>query len=104
MVTQTAPNTPNDLPLLAPHRRGWPVTPATGSDVVLEREPLAPLQTASQVAGLSSKNGVVGRIVAPLLSVYDWLSGAPLTQRDRLFFEIEEADRIRRSGALSFIY
>lgn len=91
MVIQTAPagNKSNVGHQDAGYRRALPAT----------RQ-----EAAGEVPVPRLTKGGAMRIVAPLLSVFDWLSGPPLTQRDRRVREIEEADRFRRADLLSSIY
>lgn len=90
MVTQTAPagRKPNVEYRGVEYREALPETrqEATGEAAV---PPLT--------------KGSLARIVAQLLSVYDWLSGTPMTQQDRRVREIEESDRIGKAVLLLFV-
>jgi hypothetical protein len=106
MVTQSAP-VESKPKAEYPGRENGSVRPkprAAGSDLVLERELLAPQEAPGEVAVPRLTKRGVARIAARLLSVYDWLAGPPLTQRDRRVREIEEYNRMREGDPRFFSY
>lgn len=106
MVTQTAPagSKPNVGNQGAEFRRDQLDTRAADSDVVLERGHPAPQEAPGEVGVPSLVKGSWARIVTPLMSAYDWLSGVPLTQQERRVRELEESNRIRKAVLLLFVY
>ncbi len=57
----------------------------------VQEERLAATENPAEVWAVPRKEAIVARIARGLLAFYDWLSGPPMTHRDRVKEDIAEA-------------